>query len=112
MQNAAGGGASVESEDRNEGRKIAADLVVVIERVQTIVKLIETVIATEFRSEHQDIAANVVVLDDVTPRYIEAHAALDACGAGLRRTLHLLRDTTVPAGSGRSHPPVRLVARA
>ncbi len=111
MQNAAGG-ASVESEDRNEGRKIAADLVVVIERVQTIVKSIEGVIATESRSEHQDIAADVIVLDDVTPRYIEAYAALDACGAGLRRALHLLRDTTVPAGSGRSHSQVRLVTRA
>jgi hypothetical protein len=32
------------------------------------------------------------VLDDVTPRYVRANAALNACNAGLGVALHLLQD--------------------
>jgi hypothetical protein len=34
------------------------------------------------------VAANVVVLDDVTPRYLKAGEALKACDAGLGVALH------------------------
>ena len=43
----------------------------------------------------QEMAANVVVLDDVTPRYLKAGAALKACDAGLGVALHFLREPTV-----------------
>jgi hypothetical protein len=46
MQNAASGGASLQSDDRNGGyHSIVADLVSMIEQVQTGMSLIETAIA-------------------------------------------------------------------
>jgi hypothetical protein len=39
------------------------------------------------------VAANVVVLDDVTPRYLKAGAGLKACDAGLGVALHFLRES-------------------
>jgi hypothetical protein len=56
-------------------------------------KLIESAIASETSSGSHDVAANVVVLDDVTPRYVKAGAALKACDAGLGVALHFLLDT-------------------
>jgi hypothetical protein len=46
---------------------------------------------------------NVVVLDDVTPRYQNARAALKTCNTSLEVTLHLLRDSkTSPHGTNES----------
>jgi hypothetical protein len=97
MQNAAGAGSSVESHGRNDGRRaVVSDLVSLIEHVQASLRLIEaaTVRETPFGNEY--LAANVVVLDDVTPCYINVNAALNACNAGLGVALHLLLDTRTP----------------
>ena len=117
MQNAAGGGASAPSDGRNDGHQaVVSDLVSLIERVQASMKLIDTAIAGEAPLGNQEIAANVVVLDDITPRYLKARAALSACEAGLGIALHFLRDTrtskhrTDKAGGGRH--PVRSIGRA
>ncbi len=78
-----------------------------IEHVRASMKLIETAIAGAAPSGDQEIAANVVVLDDVTPRYVKARAALSACEAGLGVALHVLLDrrtsknATGKAGCGR-----------
>jgi hypothetical protein len=72
MQNAAGGGAIVQSEGRNEGyHSIVSELVSLIEHVQAGMKLLESAIASETAPGGQEVAANVVILDDArraTPR--------------------------------------------
>jgi hypothetical protein len=94
MQNAADGGASVQSGGRNDSYlAIASDLVSLIERVRERMILIELAIAGESLPGDQEPAADVVVLDDVTPRYAEVLAALATSCAGLRRALHFLMDT-------------------
>jgi hypothetical protein len=94
MQEAAGGGTSVETGGRDDNyRSIASDLASLIERVQASMKLIEAAIARETSAGNADTAADIVVLDDVTPRYVKAGAALEACDAGLGVALHFLLDT-------------------
>ena len=94
MQNAEGGSVSAQSDDRYDGLgSIVLDIVSLIERVQASTRLVESAIVIESPLGHQEIAANVVVLNDVTPRYLNARAALNACNASLEVTLHLLLDS-------------------
>ncbi len=112
MQNATGGGALVRSDDRDDNdRSIASNLVTLIGLVQANMKLIESAIAGESSPANQE-AANVIVLDDVTPRYAKAHAALSTCSANLGLALHLLLDTRTSkhgtdASAEGARPPVR-----
>jgi hypothetical protein len=93
MQNAASD-ASTQSGGGNDGyNSIVSDLASLIAQVQASIDLIETVIAGELRLGNQEISADVVVLDDVTPCYVEANAALNTCHAGLGVALHLLMGT-------------------
>jgi hypothetical protein len=93
MQNAAGGGASVQSSSRNDNyNSIVSDLVSLIARVQTSMGLIESAIAREAPLGNREISVNLVVLDDVTPGYLKANAALNSCHAGLGLALHFLMD--------------------
>ena len=118
MQNAAADGALAPSESRNEAyRSIVSELVSLIAHVQASMKLLESAMARESAPGDQEIAANVVVLDDVTPRYAKASAALNSCNAGLGVALHVLQDTKSAKhamdGSGKGdRQPVRLIARA
>ena len=94
MQNAAGFGSGPQSDDRNDSyRTIASDLKSLIAHVQASIALIDTAIASELPLGNQEIGANVVVLDDVSPRYARASAALDTCRASLAAALHFLLDT-------------------
>ncbi len=94
MQAAAGGGVSSPSGDRNDGHhSIVSELVSLIEHVQASMQLLEAAIARETAPGNQDAAGNVFVLDDVTPRYVKANAALNTCNAGLGVALHYLLDT-------------------
>jgi hypothetical protein len=94
MQNAAGFGTSAQSDDRSDSyRAVASDLKSLIAHVQASIALIETTMASELPLGNQEIGANVVVLDDVTPRYARASAALNTCHASLAAALHFLRDT-------------------
>ena len=94
MQNAAGGTGSAQSADRNDSyRAVVCELQSLLERVQAGMNLVQAAIAAESPLCHQELAANVVVLDDVTPRYQNARAALNACNTSLEVTFHLLRDT-------------------
>ena len=93
MHKLAGGGASVQSDDRNDGyHAIVSDLLSLIEHVEASMKLIESAVAREAHLGNQEIAPNVVVLDDVTPRYVKANEVLNACSAGLGVVLHFLLD--------------------
>lgn len=94
MQKTKGGGTQSESADRNEKyRLVVSDLTSVIVHVRKSLELIESEIAGETDAEE---AADIIVLDDVTPGYSRAQAALRDCEAGLRAALHLLRGSVPP----------------
>jgi hypothetical protein len=100
MQNTTGGDASFRPDERGDGdRLIASRLVTLIAHVEENMRLIESAIAGETSPGNQDAAAEIVVLeeivvlDDVTPRYAKAHAALGVCSANLGLALHLLMDS-------------------
>ena len=92
MQNTADHG-SVQSDNRNDCcSSIISNLGALVEQVRANMKLIELAIAGEPSPGNQETAANIIVLDDVTPRYLRANAALNACSVGLGIALDLLRD--------------------
>lgn len=95
---------------------IVSDLVCLIERVQASVKTIEAAIAREASFGNQEFAGNLVVLDDVTPRYLRANAALNSSEASLAAALHFLLDISTPnpetGEAGRARRPVRSIRRA
>ena len=106
MQNAADH-ASVQSGDPCDNTTaIISNLGSLVEQVSAMMKLIESAIASETSSGHQDAAADIAVLDDVTPRYVRANAALSTCNAGLGVALHLVHDIrsarqVTPGSNGR-----------
>lgn len=118
MQLAAGGGRSDHPGRENDNyRAIVSDLLSLIEHVQASMALIESAIAEEPSLGNQEIAPDLIELDDVTPRYVRANAALEACNAVLAVALHFLRDTmTSPRETGGSgdvdRQPARLIDRA
>jgi hypothetical protein len=98
MQNSAAGDIAAQPGDGQEGyRSIVSDLVALIGHVQASLQLIETAIAREKTLGDQDASAGIIVLDDVTPRYAKASAALRACDAGLGAALDVLLDSEAPA---------------
>ena len=117
MHAAPDGGVPGPSGDRNDSNHaIVSQLISLIGQVQAGVKQLEAAIARESAPGNQDTAGNVYVLDDVTPRYVKANAALSACNAGLGVALHCLLDaktarheTSDFAASDRR--PVRLAHR-
>jgi hypothetical protein len=95
MQNPHGGGIAIESDDRNDAyRSMVSDVTSLIEHVQASLRLIEQEIARETGS--QETSTDVIVLDDVTPSYVRATAALRACDANLAIALHSLLDSKIP----------------
>ncbi|MCK1385766.1 hypothetical protein [Bradyrhizobium sp. 21] len=72
-------------------RLIAADLCLLISQIETSMRRIATAMDQEHGSD-QEGSADVFVLDDVTPRYVTASAALDACRAGLGHALQCLSE--------------------
>ena len=98
MENAAADSVAVcLDEDSDPYRLIVTDLVALIGHVQASLRLIEATIAREAFLAEQDAAANVFVLDDVTPRYAAASTALKACDTGLGMALDRLREPDAPA---------------
>ena len=94
MQSAEGGSVSARSNDRYDGfGSIVLDIVSLIGRVQASTKLVKSAIAIESPLGLPEIAADVVVLDDVTPRYLNARVTLNTCNASLEVTFHLLLDS-------------------
>ena len=97
MQNPMGGGIAIEAEDRNDAySSVVSDVISLIEHVQASLRLIEQEIARETALGSQEASANVIVLDDVTPPYVRATAALKACDANLAIALHALLDPETP----------------
>ena len=81
MQNAAGDDDIARApHDRNDVyRAVVSDLVSLVEHVQKSLRLIEQTIARETSPGSPESSANIIVLDDVSPRYMKAGAALHAC---------------------------------
>ena len=93
MQNGTADGTPAQSDDRDA---VVTDLTSLLGRIQASMALIEAAVAREASVAPEEMATNVVVLDDVTPCYLKAGAALRACDASLGVALHFLRD---PLGS-------------
>ena len=83
----------------NAYRAVVSDLTRLIEHVQSSLRLIERTIAGEASAAGQESSANIIVLDDVSPRYMKAAAALQACDTNLGAALHALMDS----GKGDAH---------
>jgi hypothetical protein len=94
MQDAAASDAAVQSDGRNDRHRAAvSELVCLIEHVQATMRLVESAMTGEALPGDQEVATNIVVLDDVTPRYARAQATLNSCNAGLGIALDILQDT-------------------
>jgi hypothetical protein len=111
-------GISLPPGDRNDlHHAIVSDVVSLIEHIRASMRLVEAAIASGASRGHEEIAGNVAVLDDVTPRFVQANAALIACSAGLGATLRLLLDASTANAiadnpSERVNPTVRSIGRA
>jgi hypothetical protein len=99
MQNATGCAAAAKSGERDDVyHAVVADLAALLERIHASLELVERAIALEMPAG-EDIVADVVVLDDVTPGYARASTALQTCGASLGLALHRLQEPmTIGAG--------------
>ena len=84
---------------------IAAELRSLIARIEISMRLIDAAMASEDLEPEDDSAilsadlgsSEIVVLDDVTPRYARASAALNACRAELGHALEKLSESGNPA---------------
>ena len=98
MQNAAGDGVAQAPHDQNAAyRAVVSDLVSLVEHVQNSLRLIEQTIARETSPEttpgSPESSTNIIVLDDVSPRYMKAAATLQACDVNLGIALRSLLDS-------------------
>ena len=107
MQNAAGYGVAQASLGLDDVyRAVVSDLVSLIEHIQNSLRPIERTIARETSPETSpdspESSTNVIVLDDVSPRYMKAAATLQACDINLGIALHSLLDPgdSDPCASG------------
>ena len=93
MQHAAADGLAQAPHDKNDTyRAVVSDLVNLIEHVQNSLRLIEQTIAEEMPLGGPESSTNVIVLDDVSPRYMNAAAAIQACDVKLGVALRSLLD--------------------
>jgi hypothetical protein len=76
---------------------IVDDMMSLIEHVQASARLVESVIQRDIGAADGNDAADVVILDDVTPCYSAAREALNACNAGLDAALQSLLGTLAEA---------------
>jgi hypothetical protein len=124
MQNAAGDGVAQAPHDQNDAyRAVVSDLVSLVEHVQNSLRLIGRMIARETSAEtppetspetspgSSESSTNVIVLDDVSPRYMKAAAAVRACNVNLGIALRSLLDS-VDNDPCASSPPALAVIGA
>jgi hypothetical protein len=89
--------------DQNDAcRAVVSDLVNLVDHVRKSLRLIEQTIAGETPPGGPESSSNVTVLDDISPRYVKAAAAVRACDVNLEIALRSLLD----AGDGGSAPSV------
>ena len=115
MQDAHGDGVAQAPHDQNAAyRAVVSDLASLVEHVQNSLRLIEQTIAREISPETSpggsESSTNVLVLDDVSPRYMKAAAALQACD--VNRGIALRSPQDWRQLSGRRHHPLYSETRA
>jgi hypothetical protein len=90
-------GSYPQSDSRNDNHfSVVSDLMSLVAHIQASRNMLETAIARALPAGDPEAHENVVVLDDVTPCYVKANAALHACKAGLEAALHCMLDTETP----------------
>jgi hypothetical protein len=118
MRNAAGDGGAQAPHDQNAAyRAVVSDLVSLVEHVQNSLRLIEQTIAKETSAETSpetppgspESSTNIIVLDDVSPRYMKSAAALQACDVNLGIALHSLLDCSDSAPCAASQPALSVI---
>jgi hypothetical protein len=92
MQNFVGTGPLVTTPNTDIRQLIAADLRCLIAQIETSMRLIDAAMVLQDDGGDQSGSTDVFVLDDVTPRYATASAALGACKASLDLALEHLSD--------------------
>ena len=102
MHNAAGDRVEIEPGNRNDTYlEVVSELVALIDHVRASLKLIERATAQEASLGNQGVCASVIVLDDVTPRYMKATTALTVCHVNLGIALRSLQESrTSRRGTG------------
>ena len=108
MQNAGDGVAQAAQDQNGVNHALVSDLVSLVEHVQKCLRLIERMIAQEMSPGIPESSTNVIVLDDVSPRYMKAAAAVQACDINLGIALRSLLDS----GDGDScaaSPPLSVI---
>ena len=114
MQNAAGDAVVHAPHDQNATYcAVLSDLVSLIEHVQKSLRLIEQTIARETSPEmtpgSPESSTNIIVLDDISPRYVKADAALQACDVNLGIALRSLMDSSDSDSCASSAPALSVV---
>ena len=92
MHNLAGTEPVVTAPNGDSRQLIVADLRSLIAQIETSMRQIEIMMSQANKAEEAG-SADVFVLDDVTPRYATATAALGACKAGLDLALRGLSES-------------------
>jgi hypothetical protein len=92
MLNFAGTPPHVSTPDADSRQLIAADLRSLISQIETSMRRIAAAMDEEHGSDPES-SADVFILDDVTPRYATANAALNACRAGLGHALQCMSES-------------------
>ena len=108
MRDASGDGAQAAQDQNEVNHALVSDLVSLIDCVQKCLRLIERTIAGEMSPDNPESSTNVIVLDDVSPRYMKAAAAVQACNVILGIALRSLLDS----GDGDPHaasPPLSVI---
>ena len=99
MLNFAGTPPLVAMAETDSRQLIAADLRALITRIESSMRLIDAAMMEAGVLEtggDPTGSADIFVLDDVTPRYATASAALNACRAGLGHALQCLSESGTP----------------
>ncbi|MDA9488588.1 hypothetical protein [Bradyrhizobium sp. CCBAU 11361] len=96
MLNSAGTPLLVTTPEAESRQLIAADLRCLIAQIESSMRLIDAAMIDAGDSGDQAGSTGILVLDDVTPRYATASAALNLCRAGLCRALQYLSDSGDP----------------
>jgi hypothetical protein len=87
--------------DTDSRQLIAAELRSLIARIEISMRLIDAAMTSDDLEAEDDSAiagsTEIVVLDDITPRYATASAALNTCRAELGHALQQLSEPGSPA---------------
>jgi hypothetical protein len=91
-KSADGGGPALPKHRNDDVGAVVSELAALLDHVQASITIIETVVARDIPGGNPQHIDNAVILDDVTPRYAQAVAALSTCRSSLEAALRFLHD--------------------